>query len=579
MSSDSSKKARRTSRRKKRRGLLLGLLLTVILGGGVICWSVFGKSSPAQPAQEPTKALLPGGTYYCAGVEAEVTAYDARGQESGTIVRGTELTIDNTATIDLDGGAAYATNLEGKYLPAKNLVTSPEAAVLPHTLFVKTSQSLRLGPSALALGALVEKGEQVVVVGCDRLNPDGTAHLYRVRADRGMGYIPTSYLTSDRDEARKMYDEAGTGAVHLGRGDRYGGGKAGNLDFYPRQKLQSQTNPMPKACYSLYLDSSPDTMGRLDEYLELAASTSINTFVVDIMDGSSIAYKSEVMQQYSPTAYENGAFTMDEYAGFIQRIRDAGFYVIGRITAFNDDYFSYDHPEYSISDKNGKRLEVSGMYWPSAFCRYAWEYKVALSVEAVENFHFNEIQYDYVRFPDGTYSYEADNNINYHNDFGESKAQAIQRFLLYACDVLHEMDVYVSADVFGETSNPYVASYGQYFPAISNVVDAISGMPYPDHFEAYGDFVPWTEPYETISDWAESVVIRQSETPTPAIVRTWVQAYDAIRPPYNEYGPDEVWAEIQALLDNGLDGGFITWNASASISKYTALKPAFDKLS
>lgn len=446
------------------------------------------------------------------------------------------------------------------------------------TLWVKTSQNLRLTPNDLTLGPLVEKGEQVLVLGYDRLNEDGSPHLYRVRADDGVGYIPPSYLTDDRQEAEQMYDQTGTGAFHLGRGDRYGGGKAGTLDFSPRQKLSSQTNVMPDACYSLYLDAGTDTMEELDSYIALAKSTAINTFVVDIMDGYHIAYASPVMQAYSPSAFENATFEPEVYAGFIQRLKDEGFYVVGRITAFNDYYFAVDHPEYSIADQQGKPIELSGTLWPSAFSRYAWEYKVALSVEAVELMGFNEIQYDYVRFPDGTYSYEEDGTIDYHNFFGESKAQAVQRFLMYACDVLHEMNVYVSADVFGETANPYVAAYGQYFPAISNVVDVISGMPYPDHFAQDGSYRPWEHPYDTVDDWAESVVKRQKETPTPAIVRTWVQAYDAILYPYNEYGPEEVWGEISALLDNGLTSGFITWNAASSLSKYTELKPAFDRL-
>ena len=68
---------------------------------------------------------------------------------------------------------------------------------------------------------------------------------------------------------------------------------------------------------------------------------------------------------------------------------------------------------------------------------------------------------------------------------------------MYACDRLHDAGVYVSADVFGECAEAYVTAYGQYWPAISNVVDAISAMPYPDHYGASGDWLPWEHPYET----------------------------------------------------------------------------------
>ena len=161
-------------------------------------------------------------------------------------------------------------------------------------------------------------------------------------------------------------------------------------------------------------------------------------------------------------------------------------------------------------------------------------------MEAVELMGFNEIQFDYVRFPDSTWYYEDRGIIDFRNTYGETKAQAVQRFLMYATDILHEHNAYVSADVYGESAYNYVTAYGQYWTAISNVVDVISGMPSPDHFSAWGDWLPWEHPYDTLYDWGEYVMIRQSETATPAIVRTWIQAYNAIREPYNYYGPEEV---------------------------------------
>ncbi len=250
--------------------------------------------------------------------------------------------------------------------------------------------------------------------------------------------------------------------------------------------------------------------------------------------------------------------------------------MIGRITVFNDSFFVTDHPEYAISDRSGDPLYVAGSYWPSAFCRYVWEYKVELAREAVELMGFNEIQFDYVRFPDGTYRYEESGNIDFHNAYGETKAQAIQRFLMYACDELHDLGVYVGADVFGETNGTYVTSYGQYWAAISNVVDVISGMPYPDHFSQNGSYRPWEHPYETLLDWAQSAAKRQAETPTPAIARTWIQGHDAIRPPYNTYGADEIAGQIRGLEEGGLDGGFMVWHAACSLQKLETFKPAFD---
>ena len=198
-----------------------------------------------------------------------------------------------------------------------------------------------------------------------------------------------------------------------------------------------------------------------------------------------------------------------------------------------------------------------------------------LAVEAVELMGFHEIQFDYVRFPDRTSSYENAGTIDFHNTYEETKAQAIQRFLMYAADTIHEHGAYVSADVYGESAFTYVTAYGQYWPAISNVVDAISGMPYPDHFGASGSWLPWEHPYETLNSWGRSVMERQGETATPAAVRTWIQAYNAIHEPYNTYGPDQVAAQIRGLRDAGCTGGYMTWNSAASLDKYWSLRSAF----
>jgi len=328
---------------------------------------------------------------------------------------------------------------------------------------------------------------------------------------------------------------------------------------------------MPDECRTLYVTSW--RLAEIDQYIEIAEGCDINAFVVDIAAGSDIGYAAEVMNRYCPSASANN--TVEDYKAAIQKLQDKGYYVIGRIMAFNDDVLVAEHPEYAITDTAGNPLRLNGSYWPSPYNRDVWQYKVELAVEAVELMGFNEIQYDFVRFPELTQSYEKNGTIDFHDTYGETKAQAIQRFLMYAADILREHGAYVSADVFGESAYNYVTAYGQYWPAISNVVDVISGMPYPDHFSASGDYRPWEHPYDTLYNWGSCVMARQKETATPAAVRTWIQAYNAIREPYNSYGPTEVFSQIRALRDSGCTGGYMTWNAGASLDKYRYLMPAF----
>ena len=48
-------------------------------------------------------------------------------------------------------------------------------------------------------------------------------------------------------------------------------------------------------------------------------------------------------------------------------------------------------------------MQIGGMYWPSVYSRFVWQYKVELGLEAARLMGFDEIQFDYMRFPDGTW--------------------------------------------------------------------------------------------------------------------------------------------------------------------------------
>jgi hypothetical protein len=430
--------------------------------------------------------------------------------------------------------------------------------------------------------SLVNKGEELTVLGYDELDKDGKVKNYKVQYKEETGYINSKYIVFNHDESLLNYDQDGTYQVHAKRGDAYGGGNAANLDYYPVEKPKFENNVMPEKVYALYLNSGKDVIGKVDSYIEYAKTTKINAFVVDIKDNATPGYKSLVMKELSPTNYKYANNSFETYQAAIKKIKDAGFYVIGRITTFKDEYYVEDHKENAIYNKStNSPLKHQKAYWPSPYQRDVWEFNVKLAKEAVKEMGFNEIQFDYVRFPDGTGSYEKAGTIDYKNTYNEEKAQAIQRFLMYACDELHKLNIYVSADVFGESAYTYVTQYGQYWPAISNIVDVISGMPYPDHFNKYefGFKVPvWTVPYQLLSHWGKNYVAkRQAEIKTPAIARTWIQTYDSIKEPYVTYDASKVEEQINALFESGLTGGYMTWNSGSNLTKYKSQKSAYSK--
>ena len=312
-----------------------------------------------------------------------------------------------------------------------------------------------------------------------------------------------------------------------------------------------------------------NVINNIDAYLDIATNNGVNAIVVDLKDGA-LAYPMEIAKEYSMTAYNTAINSYDSYKNAIDKIKNAGIYVIGRIVVFNDSHYGKDHPEDCI------KSNASSQLWPSAYSRGAWEYNVELAKQAIHDMGFNEIQFDYVRFPEQAYNMSQSSSTDFKNKYEEEKAEAVQNFLFYATDQIHKEQVYLSVDVFGECSGTYVTSYGQYWPAISNIVDVVSSMPYTDHFGRNVD--TWTNAYQTVNNWAKGAAERQTEIPTPAIARTWITAYDT--PYWNPtvtYDATKISDQARALVDAGLTGGFITWNSSSNINKYNQIKSAFAK--
>ena len=519
--------------------------------------------------------------YFIAGLDNEVSIYNDNFEEVKKVYRGTKVKSDGK-TIDNSDKKYQEINYNNStyYILKDNLVDNKAKVVLEKVRYIRTPVTVYESSDTSKILSFIKKGEKVEVLEYSSLSNEGIVDKYKIKYNNIEGYIYGKYTVSSEELALRNYDEDGNYQIHKSRTNTLGGGSAGNLDYYPNEKVKFTDNVMPTEVRSLYINSG--AIYNVDKYIEFAKENNINAFVVDIKDNTSPAYKSPVMKKYSPTNYQKAFNSLENYQTYIKKLKDAGFYVIGRITAFKDDYYAIDHPENTIFDKDTNSAFIhNGSKWPSAFNRDVWEFNVELAKEGITLIGFNEIQFDYVRFPDRVGA-TREQTLDYRNKYNEEKAQAIQNFLFYAADEIHGVHGYISADVFGESAHNYVSAYGQYWAAISNVVDVISGMPYPDLFNKYeyGFKVPvWTVPYDLLSFWANNYVVKQQNTiPTPAIVRTWVAAYDAYwKSPNFICDADTMDKQIDALYDAGLTGGYITWNANSSIGKYTALKDSFNK--
>lgn len=466
------------------------------------------------------------------------------------------------------------------YIEQNNLVSDEDKVVKEEYIYTRSATSVIEDINDPKILGLSKKGERLEVIGYDYLDEYGNVNMYKVSYGGKEGYVYGKYMVTNEEEALLNYNSLVYDKIHGNVKNLYGGGDAIKLDFYPNEKVAFEDNVMPDSVYSLYLNCSSEVINNIDKYIEFARDTEINAFVVDVKDNGSPAYPADIFKEYSPTSYEKAINSYDSYKDAILKLKDAGFYVIGRITVFKDTYYIKDNGEDAIIDKNTNEPYLhNGSYWPSAYDRDVWYYNVMLAKEVVEEFGFNEINFDYVRFPDRMNSVK--DKVLLGNVYNEDKVEAIQRFVQYAKDVLHSMNTYISVDVFGEsTVSSYTTAYGQYWPAISNEADVICGMPYPDHFAAnsYGIKKPWNEPYKLMKYWGSYANDRQKEIETPAVVRTWIQAYDVMKrvdPSGISYNAKELEDEIRGLYDSGLNGGYITWLSNSNLDKYNKQKDAF----
>lgn len=550
---------------------LIAILLVIILG------ITFIKPKNIVPTMSAKKEKT--NKNYISSNVTTVPLFDNEYKEVLKVPRGNEVIVYKSKEKHQD--TIYVKikyNNETYLINQDNLTDNKDNIIKETEMYVRTNLTLYKDAETSKILSLIKKGEKIEIIGFDKVDDKGNVNRYKIKYNDIEGYVYGKYLVTTEEESKLLYDKDGLQEYLAKMGNSLGGGTATELDYYPYEKANFEDNKMPDEVRSLYINSG--AIKNIDKYIEFAKENNINAFVIDIKDNTSPAYNSPVMKKYSPTNYNHALNDYEDYKKYVKKAKDAGIYLIGRITTFKDSYYIEDHKDAAIKNKNGEPFSHNGSYWPSAYNRGVWEFSVALGVEAVKEIGFNEIQFDYVRFPDRTTKLEREGTINLNNTYNESKAQALQAFIMYACDEIHNAGAYVSIDVFGECASNYVTAYGQFWPAISNVADVISGMPYPDHFGAheYGiEEVVWTVPYKLLSKWGEYVSSKQEIVPTPANVRTWIQTYNTSKTPSVIYDSNKISEQIQALYDKGLTGGYMTWNSSSNLTKYKEVSSAFKK--
>ena len=325
-------------------------------------------------------------------------------------------------------------------------------------------------------------------------------------------------------------------------------------------------NPKKETVYkkvkALYLTGwTAGNEDKINYFIDLANKTEINAYVIDIKDDDGyVAYQSQLEQVKSANTWIQ-KYNVDSV---IKKMHDNDIYVIGRLVCFNDPKFSAVRPDLAIKKSEGSLYRDNRNHtWLNPYKKESWDYLINLAKEAV-NRGFDEIQFDYVRFPsDGNQSL-IDYGVN-----GIEKHNIISEFLEYAKQQL--VDVPVSADVYGIIceSPGDTENIGQYLEITGKNIDAISPMVYPSHY-AVGQVVngvkyakPDLEPYSVVYNTLIKAKERLSKVEGyNAKVRPYLQAFTATwlgNGYYQRYGAEQIKQQIKAVYDAGYDE-WILWD-------------------
>jgi len=323
----------------------------------------------------------------------------------------------------------------------------------------------------------------------------------------------------------------------------------------------------------------------IDHVIDLANTTELNAVVIDIKEGGLVNYKSDV-----PEVKSNKLYTAYYDAQrVVKKLHDNNIYVIGRIVCFRDNGLATKRADLAIKRPNGTLWREGKMgAWTNPYNNVVWKYNIDIANEAVDK-GFDEIQFDYVRFPTA-----RESEVDYGKS-APSKVDAICGFLKAAGKELREgKGALVSADVFGIIceSRRDGEAIGQDLEKIGKDIDYVCPMVYPSHYanaskgvmgNGYGQTIngvlftaPDLKPYEVVYNTLIKAKERISKTEGyRAKVRPYLQDFTAsyIRDKnyYQVYGPTQVRQQIKAVYDAGYEE-WILWNGNNVYSEKALLK-------
>jgi hypothetical protein len=371
---------------------------------------------------------------------------------------------------------------------------------------------------------------------------------------------PNERFRERREQARKRRRHHRTSAlavlivavalVALGAtviGTRVSHGSGAKKATAKEKKKPLTPRPMPVEVRGVHVTMGLASLtGKFEEYVKIPG---LNTIELDVKDENG---KVGFLMPRWTLARKIGASQPYYKARVVaEQAHAAGVYLIGRVVVFEDPTLTAARPDLAIRTTGGSVwVNNAGLGWSNPYDKRVWDYVISVG-KAAARAGFDEIQFDYVRFPsDGPIQ-----NAVFPQKAAEPQGWTIARFVQYASSQLRPLGVRVSIDVFG-LSATHDLGIGQVPSRLAKYVDAVYPMVYPSHYSS-GEFNladPSSSPGETVAfslrDFRNALVGRK------AMLIPWLEDFSltsASRP------PEEVQAQIDAARRYHTKG-FLLWN-------------------
>jgi len=316
--------------------------------------------------------------------------------------------------------------------------------------------------------------------------------------------------------------------------------------------------------------------GAFKERLAMIERTELNTVVIDVKaDEGYITFRGKI-----PLADELGIAVnnIPDFDGLMKTLAEREIYTIARLVVFKDDTIVNIRPDFAIGVTDGSNggiyrqrdgNNIYGTAWLNPYNRDVWEYTVELALQ-IAALGFDEIQFDYVRFPTDRTMQVAD----FGDTGGLSRIEILTEFSKYAYARISPTGVKLSADIFGTVINSALDAslIGQDLVELAKIYDVVCPMVYPSHYVngAMGIEHPDLSPYDVIYRSMAITLAQLKTIPAGehvAIVRPWLQDFTATWVnPHQVYGGTQLREQIEACYDAGLTE-WLLWNARNEYSE------------